>query len=367
MRRDGSPHLPERLALLPAARYYGTHLTHRPGDFAQSTGNRMGNRMDVLSTVLKTVKLEGALFYNAEFSAPWSSRTPPSSLVAPYLSTEPRHVIIYHLLTQGRAYANVENGQRIALAAGDIVVFPHGDPHILGNGRDVEPRDHGQILQDILAQGLKLARMGGGGEITRFVCGYLVCDPHLSKAFLGGLPPMFKVNIGNDSSGQWLENSIRYSVEQAVASKTGSEIVVAKLSEALFAETLRRYVDLLPPRQTGWLAGARDPEIGNALALVHRQPSDPWTIAELARRVGVSRSVLAERFRHFLGVPPMAYITRLRLQLGAQLLTSTSHSVAQIAAEVGYESEPAFNRAFKREFGSPPARFRTKSKVAAAH
>ena len=128
------------------------------------------------------------------------------------------------------------------------------------------------------------------------------------------------------------------------------------------SRSLRR--GTLPPGQTGWLAGARDPEVGNALALVHGQPSDPWTIAQLARRVGVSRSVLAERFRHFLGVPPMAYLTRWRLQLGAQLLTSTSHSVAQIAAEVGYESEPAFNRAFKREFASPPARFRMKSKVA---
>jgi AraC-like DNA-binding protein len=322
--------------------------------------------MDVLSTVLKTVKLEGAMFYNAELSAPWSVRAPASCLVAPYLSPEPRHVIIYHLLTHGRAYANVGDGQRVSLSAGDIVVFPHGDPHIMGNGRDVEPRDNGQILQEILSQGLKLVRMGGGGEITRFICGYLVCDLQLSKAFLGGLPPIFKVKISNDSSGQWLENSIRYSVGQAVASQTGSEIVVAKLSEALFAETLRRYVDLLPPDQTGWLAGARDPDVGNALALVHRQPSDPWTI-ELARRVGVSRSVLAERFRHFLGVPPMAYLTRWRLQLGAQLRASTSHSVVQIAAEVGYESEPAFNRAFKREFGSPPARFRMKSKVAAAH
>ena len=323
--------------------------------------------MDVLSTVLKTVKLEGAMFYNAEFSAPWSVRTPPSGLMAPYVTQGPKHVIIYHLLTHGRAYAHVEDGERVALSAGDIVVFPHGDPHILGNGRDVEPRDHGRLIQEILAQGLKLARLGGGGEITRFVCGYLVCDPHLSKAFLGGLPPIFKVSITNDSSGQWLESSIRYSVGQAGDSQTGSEIVVAKLSEALFAETLRRYVDLLPPGQTGWLAGVRDPEVGNALALVHRQPSDPWTIAELARRVGVSRSVLAERFRHFLGVPPMAYLTRWRLQLGAQQLKSTSRSVAQIAAEVGYESEQAFNRAFKREFGAPPARYRTKCKLAAAH
>lgn len=323
--------------------------------------------MDALSTVLKTVKLEGAMFYNAEFSAPWSFRSPPSCLVAPYLSPEPRHVIIYHLLTHGQAYANVEGGQRVSLSAGDIVVFPHGDPHIMGNGRDVEPRDHGKILQEILSHGLKIARMGGGGEVTRLICGYLACDPQLCKFFLGGLPPIFKVTIGNDSSGQWLENCIRYSVGQAVDSQSGSEIVVAKLSEALFAETLRRYVGLLSPGQTGWLAGARDPEVGNALALVHREPADPWTIAELARRVGVSRSVLAERFRHFLGVPPMAYLTHWRMQLGAQLLRSSSHSVAQIAAEVGYESEPAFNRAFKREFGSPPARFRTKSKVAAAH
>jgi AraC-like DNA-binding protein len=367
MRRDGGPHLPERLALLPAARYYVTHLTQSPADFAKSSDNGVGNRMDVLSTVLKTVKLEGAMFYNAEFSAPWGFRSPPSCQVAPYLKSESRHVIIYHLLTHGRAYANVEGGPRVSLSAGDIVVFPHGDAHIMGNGRDVEPRDNARTLQEILAQGLKPARMGGGGEITRFVCGYLVCDLQLSKAFLGGLPPIFKVNIGSDGSGQWLENSIRYAVERAVASQTGSEIVVAKLSEALFVETLRRYVDHLPPGQTGWLAGARDPDVGNALALVHRQPSDPWTIAELARQVGVSRSVLAERFRHFLGVPPMAYLTRWRLQLGAQLLASTSRSVAQIAAEVGYESEPAFNRAFKREFGSPPARFRMKSKVAAAH
>ena len=367
MHHHGGLYLAARLALLPAARYYVTHLTKRPGDFAQSPDNGVGRRMDVLSSVLKTVKLEGAMFYNAEFSAPWSFRSPPSCLVARYLSPEPRHVIIYHLLTHGQAYANVEDGQRIALSAGDIVVFPHGDAHIMGNGRDVEPRDNAKFLQEIFSQGLKVARMGGGGEITRFVCGYLACDPHISESFLGGLPPIFKVNIGNDSSGQWLGNSIRYSVGQAGDSQSGSEIVVAKLSEALFAETLRRYLELLPPGQTGWLAGVRDPDVGSALALVHRQPSEPWTIAELAKRVGVSRSVLAERFRHFLGVPPMAYLTRWRLQLGAQLLTSTSHSVAQIAAEVGYESEPAFNRAFKREFASPPARFRMKSKVANAH
>lgn len=323
--------------------------------------------MDVLSTVLNTVKLEGAAFYNAEFSAPWRIRAPASCVMAPFVSPEPRHVIMFHLLTRGRAYAHLEQGERVSLTAGDIVVFPHGDSHFMGNGRDVEPRDHGLILEKIFSQGLKPVRLGGGGETTTFICGYLACDPQLSKAFLGGLPPMFKINIGSDSSGKWLENGIRYSVEHAGDSQNGSEIVIAKLCEALFAETLRRYVDLLPPDQTGWLAGARDPQVGSALALLHRHPSEPWTIAELSKRVGVSRSVLAERFRYFLGVPPIGYLTRWRLQLGAQLLASTGQAVAQIAAQVGYESEPSFNRAFKREFGSPPARFRVKSKAATAH
>jgi len=140
--------------------------------------------------------------------------------------------------------------------------------------------------------------------------------------------------------------------------------VLAKLSEVVFVETLRRYIALLPREQTGWLAGVRDPEVGKALALLHRKPAHPWTIAALANEVGISRSVLAERFRRYLSETPIAYLTRWRLQLGAQLLKSTSSGVAQIAAEVGYESEPSFNRAFKREFGLPPARFRSQSKSA---
>lgn len=324
----------------------------------------MENRADVLSTVLRTVKMEGAVFFNAEFSAPWCVRTPASAKLAARLTSEPKHLIVYHLLLSGRAHAFVEGGSRLALEPGDIVIFPHGDPHIMGNGPDVPPRDHGEMLEEILANGLALARAGGGGEITKFVCGYMICDAQLCKSFVSGLPPIFKVNIGGDSAGQWLENSIRYSVAQALTAKTGMDIVIAKLSDVLFVETLRRYLGQLPPGERGWLAGARDPEVGDALALMHRQPAEPWSIAKLAKQVGTSRSVLAERFRHFLGTPPMAYLTRWRLQLGAQQLQTTSRSVAQIAMEVGYESEPAFNRAFKREFGSPPARFRAKNKRA---
>ena len=321
--------------------------------------------MDVLSEVLKAVKLDGALFYNAEYSAPWCFQAPASSIVAPYLFPEPRHVIIYHLLTEGCGYAHVEgDGRPLRLSAGDIVIFPHGDSHIMGNGSPVTPVDNAEELQRILSSGLKVSRQGGGGEISKFICGYMACEPYLSRIFLGGLPPILKVNIRNDASGQWLENSIRYSVGDADALGPGGEAVLAKLSEVLFIETLRRYIALLPVEQTGWLAGIRDPEVGKALALLHRQPAHPWTIASLANEVGISRSVLAERFRRYLSETPMAYLTRWRLQLGAQMLKTTSSSVAEIAAEVGYESEPSFNRAFKRAFGLPPARFRSQSKAA---
>jgi AraC-like DNA-binding protein len=325
-----------------------------------------GLAVDVLSEVLKVVKLQGAMFFNGEFSSPWSFQSPPSREVAPYLALGAGHVIIYHLLTEGHASARLLGGERITLDAGDIVIFPHGDPHILENGPATETVDNGKELVRILSQGLKVSRQGGGGQVTRFICGYMACEPRLSQVFLSGLPPLFKVRIRDDASGRWLENSIRFSVNEADASRAGGEAVLAKLSEVLFVETLRAYIAHLPAEQTGWLAGARDSEIGQTLALMHRKPAHPWTIASLAKEAGISRSVLAERFRHYLNEPPMAYLTRWRLQLGAQMLSSTSYSVSQIAAEVGYESEAAFNRAFKREFHVPPARFRTQFRAAQA-
>jgi len=209
---------------------------------------------------------------------------------------------------------------------------------------------------------LKLLKSGGGGDVTRFVCGYLAFESQLSDILLSCLPPILKVNIRTDVRGQWLENSILFAVSEVSGANPGGDAVLARLSEVLFVETLRRYINHLPQGQTGWLAGVRHPEVGRALALMHREPANEWTIADLAKEVGTSRSVLADRFRHYLGEPPMTYLTRWRLLLGARLLTSGNASVAEIAADVGYESEPAFNRAFKREFGLPPARFRSESR-----
>jgi AraC-like DNA-binding protein len=321
--------------------------------------------MDVLSEVLKVVKLHGALFYNGEFSAPWSVRATSSGALARHFAPASDHVIIYHLIAQGRARVRLDSGERLDLNAGDLVMIPHGAPHILENGGPTPSSENAEQVAGILAQGLKLWRLGGGGEITRLICGYMACEPRLSAGFLSGLPPVLKIGIRNYDSGRWLENTIRFSVEQADTSRPGAEAVLARLSELLFVETLRAYITQLPPEQKGWLAGARDAEVGRALALIHRHPATPWTLARLAEEAGLSRSVLAERFRHYLGEPPMAYLTRWRLQLGAEMLASSSHSVAEIAAEVGYESEAAFNRAFKRQFEIPPARFRSQSRGSA--
>lgn len=316
--------------------------------------------MDVLSEVLRAVRLDGAVFFNGEFSAPWCAREPDACTMASYLSAHSKHVIIFHLVAEGCAYARIEgDGRPVSLAAGDIVVFPHGDAHVLGNGPSVPPVDNTAQLRLLFAKGGILSQSGGGGELTRLICGYMTCDQELSQVFLAGLPPIVQVNIRDSPSGQWMEETLRYSVDHAGAAGPGGAAVIAKLSEVLFVETLRRYIARLPTTQTGWLAGTRDPEVGKALALLHRQPAHPWTIATLADEVGVSRSVLAERFRYYLADTPIGYLTRWRLQLAAQLLSSTSKSVAEVAGDVGYESEPSFNRAFKREYGRPPAAFRS--------
>ncbi len=319
--------------------------------------------MDVLSELLKAVKLDGAIFFHGEFSAPWCALEPDACTMASYLSLQSKHVIIFHLVAEGQGYVRLESdGTALPLAPGDIVILPHGHAHRMGNGPPVPPMNSEQTLRRVLTEGLKLSRFGGGGDVTKLICGYMTCDPQLSRMLLAGLPTVVKLNIREQASGRWLEDTLRYSVEHAGVSDPGGAAVVAKLSEALFVETLRRYIAGLPPAQTGWLAGVRDPEVGQALALLHRDAARPWTIATLANEVGMSRSVLAERFRHYLAETPIGYLTRWRMQLAAQMLRSTSKSVAEVAGEVGYESEPSFNRAFKREWGLPPARFRSQAR-----
>lgn len=319
--------------------------------------------MDAFSEVLGGLRLRGAVFFRAALSAPWNLATPQSREMALKLAPGAQHLVIYHFVASGGLAASVDGGPALELTAGDIVVFPHGDAHHLRAGSAQEPVDPHAVMAKIVSRDLQPLEAGGGGETTELVCGYLVCDPLLCGPLLESLPPILKVNIRTDRAGYWLEQSILHLAEEAATQSPGSEAMLAKLSEALFVDTLRRYLAGLPEQSTGWLAGARDGAVGKALALMHSRPGHSWTVAELADAVGVSRSVLVERFGRYLGEPPMAYLTGWRLRLAAEALRSTPKGVADIAAEVGYESEAAFNRAFKRAFSLPPARFRREQRA----
>src|SRR5579859_1341088 len=319
--------------------------------------------MDAFSEILSGVKMHGAVFFTAEFSAPWGLSMPAANVMAAKLAPGAAHLVTYHLVVEGGAVIELADGRSIELMPGDIVIFPHGDSHHMSSGKGaIRPFPNYGINAKIKSCDLSPLCAGGGGETSRFVCGYMTCDPYLSRPILNGLPPVFKVNIRTDRSGHWLESSILHLVEEAASGRVGSEAMLAKLSEALFVDTLRRYVAGLPDQQMGWLAGARDPIVGKSLGLLHGRIAHPWTIADLADQVGISRSALVERFTRFLSEPPMTYLTRWRLQLAARSLEKTSRGVAEIAADVGYESEAAFNRAFKREFGQPPGRYRNDHK-----
>ncbi len=316
--------------------------------------------MDAFSEILSGVKLNGAVFFTAEFSAPWGFTAPAAENMAAIAAPGGTHLVLYHLLIEGAAVVEMESGHLTDLKAGEVVIFPHGHAHHMYSGKGAErPFPNYGITAKIKARDLSPLRAGGGGETSRFVCGYMTCDPYLSRPILSGLPSVFKVDIRTDSAGHWLETSIMHLVEEAASGRVGSEAMLAKLSEALFVDTLRRYVASLPEHQTGWLTGARDPIVGKSLSLLHSRIAHPWTIADLADEVGISRSALVERFTRYLAEPPMTYLTRWRLQLAARSLEKTSRGVAEIAGDIGYESEAAFNRAFKREFGRPPGRYRS--------
>ena len=316
--------------------------------------------MDAFSQILTGVRLTGAVFFNAEFSSPWGFTAPPTSVLASDLAPGAAHLVLYHFVVDGSALVQVTDGESLKLEAGDIVIFPHGHQHHMTSVKGAKaPFPNYGIGAKVKARDLSPLQAGGGGDTSRFVCGYMTCDPHLCRPVLEALPPVFKVNIRTDSSGQWLESSIRHLVDEAASGRVGSEAMLAKLSEALFVDTLRRYVVCLPEQQTGWLAGTRDPIVGKSLSLLHGRLAHPWTIADLANEVGISRSALVERFTKYLSEPPMTYLTKWRLQLAARSLEKTSRGVAEIAADVGYDSEAAFNRAFKREFGQPPGRYRS--------
>lgn len=314
--------------------------------------------VDALSEALSSVRMTGAIFLNAEFTAPWSFAAPQASQAASVLAPGTERLVSYHLVIEGKAWVKIAGEPDLPVEAGEIVIIPHGAPHLFCNGVSSRIFDGTTFLRHYMAGDLSTLHWGGGGDVTRFVCGFLGCERQAERLFLAGLPATIKVNIRQDATGAWLENSIRYLVSESHPSQPGHDILLSKMAEALFIETLRHYISELPPDATGWLAGTRDPIAGAALALLHRRPAERWTVERLADDIGTSRSVLCDRFNHYLGEGPLAYLGRWRMQLASRMLEKSKQTVLQIGLSVGYESEAAFVRAFKRKLGLPPARYR---------
>jgi AraC-like DNA-binding protein len=323
--------------------------------------------MDALSQTLRIVRLVGAMFINARFTAPWCYQSPRADAAAPFLEPGAERVVIFHLITEGECYVELGNDPPLLLTAGDVVVFPAGDAHRMCSQPGVPPAS-GARLDRVLARRPRQLSYGGGGAVTRLVCGYLACDTRLAGLLLTGLPSVVRVNVRGSNAGVWLESSVRYALAEARSPRPGGEGVLAKLAEVLFIEVLRLYMHEQREGRTGWLAGVSDRIVGAALNALHTKPCHPWTLDELARTASTSRSVLAERFQQLVGISPMQYLTQWRMSLAANLLRSSNSSLMRIAEEVGYQTDTAFSRAFRREFGTPPAAWRRgQEKSAVAH
>jgi AraC-like DNA-binding protein len=320
------------------------------------------NESDALSEVLRGLRLTGAIFLRAELTEPWGFRAPPTAEASALLAPGTERLVPFHLVIDGAATVRVEGCEPVHLEPGEIVVLPHGHAHVLENGAAAELVDSSTLLPEILKGAVLSERGGGGGPVTRFICGYVGCERQAEKLFLAGLPPVFKVLVRRDGSPSWIESAIRHLVSESEASQPGSRALLAKLAEALFIDTLRRHMAELGSEAIGWLAAARDPAIGRALASMHREPASAWTVADLAKRAAASRTDFARRFVELLGQTPLAYLASWRMFLAATRLRSSDDTVLEIALAVGYESEAAFNRAFKREFGLPPARYRKRQR-----
>jgi AraC-like DNA-binding protein len=316
--------------------------------------------LDALSDVLRVARLTGGVFLHAEFFAPWCIATQLApELCRPVLGPV-SHLILFHFVVEGGLELRVESeaGNVMPLGPGEIVLMPRNDLHLMGTDLGLPPVMSSEIIQPPKDGGLFTIRHGGNGARTRMVCGFIGCDGAESNPVLATLPPALKLSLEKGGAAEWIRSTFHYAAEEVAGGRPGSETVLAKLSELLFVETVRRYVENLPDGQTGWLVGLRDTYVARALALLHRDVARAWTVDELGREVGLSRSALADRFIRLIGEPPMHYLANWRMQVAMQKLRETSASLAQVADMVGYESEAAFSRAFRKAVGTAPARWR---------
>ena len=331
---------------------------------------------DTLSDLLRGVRLRGAIFFNLECVDPWVAETPRSSEIIPGIMPGVDHLMPFHGIASGSCWAGVVGEETVRLNEGDVVLFPQGDHHVMSSapGMRAARVEHAIYFAPrppqlpfsltITNQGGTTARLDGGGrEETRVVCGYLGCDAKPFNPLLASMPRVLRMPGLAAERNSWIASFLRSAVQESNRKQPGGEAVLERMSEMLFVEVLRQYADTLTPDQTGWLAGMRDPAVGRALALMHERPAEPWTLERLGEQAAVSRSTLHERFVHFIGQPPMQYLTQWRMQLATGWLRNTDAKVIDVALEVGYENEAAFSRAFKRAVGTSPGAWRRGSRA----
>jgi AraC-like DNA-binding protein len=324
-----------------------------------SDAQGVGVAADVLSDVLRSVRLTGAVYFDFELSSPWVAEAPASHEIAAIVMPGAQRVIEYHLIARGACWGNVLGEPPMRLNQGDLIVFPQGDAHVLSSapGLRASP-EMALFVRSTPPLPLVYERGGGGPDRARVVCCFLGCDERPFNPLLTALPRTIHLSgAGSEAASGWLATMMRIAVREAGSARAGRDNVLARMSELMFVEAIRRHLETLPAAQTGWLAGLRDPVVGQALAALHGAPGHAWTVALLARAVGVSRSVLADRFAEMVALPPMQYLALWRMQRASRLLLQ-GEPVAEAAAAVGYDSEAAFSRAFKKLVGEAPATWR---------
>jgi AraC-like DNA-binding protein len=320
--------------------------------------------MDALSDVLRVAHLTGGVFLRADFYAPWclAARVAPEHC-APKLGPA-SHLMLYHYVVEGdfRIRVEGEDGEDLTIGAGEVILLPRNDLHLMGTDLDLPAVAGSDIIRPPRDGGLYSIQHGGAGRRTQLICGYLGCAGAESNPVISTLPPLLKLSVEQGGAAEWIRSTFQYAAEEVSAGRPGSETVLAKLSELLFVEAVRRYAEALPDGHTGWLAGLREPFVARALALLHGDIARDWTVDDLGREVGLSRSALADRFIRLIGLPPMHYLASWRMQVASQKLRNTNASLAQVAEAVGYDSEAAFSRAFKKALGVAPAAWRRSSR-----
>ena len=313
---------------------------------------------DLLSDILGSMHLSGVVLFSVVFREPWALVTPEACQLPRLLPFLTEHIIPFHIVAEGACWLELKDGERVWLEAGDAVLLPYGDTHVLAGRDDAKWVPVEQLLPSPPWPDTLLIEHGGTGSRTQIVCGFLQCDELLFHPLLRHLPALMPVSPGRTPVDEWLAGTIRHTAREATRAAPGGRSMLPRLAELMFVEILRTHMQSLPADEVGWFAAANDPVVGSALKWLHTAPLEDWCVERLARRVGVSRTVLAARFRHFLDMPPMRYLTVWRLQLAAQHLKATNMPLKGIADLAGYDSEAAFSRAFKRHFGLPPAGWR---------